>query len=123
MNNMLNIMALNQQFEQVNPARFWNDKLDALVNTRPNPPTIVCGDFNEVSGGRCIRLLQKKANLFDAGWEKGHGQGLTYHGHKIMHFRLDHILHSEEIKLNSIEVLDWTYSDHIPLMITFEIKH
>ena len=93
------------------------------VNNRPNPPTIVCGDFNEVSGGRCIRLLQKKANLFDAWWEKGHGQGLTYHGHKIMHFRLDHILHSEEIKLNSIEVLDWTYSDHKPLMITFEIKH
>ena len=30
-NNMLNIRALNQQFEWVNPARFWNDKLDTLV--------------------------------------------------------------------------------------------
>ena len=29
---MLNIRALNQQFEWVNPARFWNDKLDTLIN-------------------------------------------------------------------------------------------
>ena len=28
---MLNVRALNQQFEWVNPARFWNDKLDTLV--------------------------------------------------------------------------------------------
>ena len=28
----LNVRALNQQFEWVNPARFWNDKLDTLAN-------------------------------------------------------------------------------------------
>ena len=31
-NNMLNIRAQNQQFERVNPVRFWNDKLDTLNN-------------------------------------------------------------------------------------------
>lgn len=30
---MLNIRALNQQFGWVNPARFWNAKLDTLVIT------------------------------------------------------------------------------------------
>ena len=92
------------------------------INNRPKSPTLICGDFNEVSGGRSIKLIQSEANLIDAWWEKGCGLGLTYHGHKIMHFRLDHVLHSKEISINSIEVLDWNYSDHKPLMITFDIK-
>ena len=81
-------------------------------------PVIVCGDMNDVSGSKTLRMLQS-AGLKNAWWEKGRGFGFTYHGHHFMNFRIDHILHTEDIKVKSIKKIDQHYSDHDPVIASF----
>ena len=82
-------------------------------------PMIVCGDMNDVSGSKTLRMLQS-AGLKNAWWEKGRGFGFTYHGHYIMNFRIDHILHTEDIKVKSIKKIDQHFSDHDPVIASFD---
>lgn len=81
-------------------------------------PVIVCGDMNDVSGSKTLRMLQS-AGLKNAWWEKGRGFGFTYHGHHFMNFRIDHILHTEDIKVKSIKKIDQHFSDHDPVIASF----
>ena len=81
-------------------------------------PVIVCGDMNDVSGSKTLRMLQS-TGLKNAWWEKGRGFGFTYHGHHFMNFRIDHILHTEDIKVKSIKKIDQHYSDHDPVIANF----
>ena len=81
-------------------------------------PVIVCGDMNDVSGSKTLRMLQS-TGLKNAWWEKGRGFGFTYHGHHFMNFRIDHILHTEDIKVKSIKKIDQHYSDHDPVIASF----
>ena len=82
-------------------------------------PVIVCGDMNDVSGSKTLRMLQS-AGLKNAWWEKGRGFGFTYHGHHFMNFRIDHILHTEDIKVKSIKKIDQHFSDHDPVIASFD---
>lgn len=82
-------------------------------------PVIVCGDMNDVSGSKTLRMLQS-AGLKNAWWEKGRGFGFTYHGHHFMNFRIDHILHTADIKVKSIKKIDQHYSDHDPVIASFD---
>lgn len=81
-------------------------------------PVIVCGDMNDVSGSKALRMLQS-TGLKNAWWEKGRGFGFTYHGHHFMNFRIDHILHTEDIKVKSIKKIDQHFSDHDPVIASF----
>ena len=81
-------------------------------------PVIVCGDMNDVSGSKTLRMLQS-TGLKNAWWEKGRGFGFTYHGHHIMNFRIDHILHTEDIKVKSIKKIEQHFSDHDPVIASF----
>jgi len=81
-------------------------------------PVIVCGDMNDVSGSKTLRMLQS-AGLKNAWWEKGRGFGFTYHGHHFMNFRIDHILHTEDIEVKSIKKIDQHFSDHDPVIASF----
>lgn len=82
-------------------------------------PVIVCGDMNDVSGSKTLRMLQS-TGLKNAWWEKGHGFGFTYHGHHFMNFRIDHILHTEDIEVKSIKKIDQHFSDHDPVIASFD---
>ena len=81
-------------------------------------PVIVCGDMNDVSGSKTLRMLQS-TGLKNAWWEKGRGFGFTYHGHHFMNFRIDHILHTEDIKVKSIKKIEQHFSDHDPVIASF----
>ena len=85
-------------------------------------PVIVCGDLNDFSGSKTLRILQKDGALKDCWWERGWGLGFTFHSHGWMHFRLDHILHTEGLKCTSVKVLKQDISDHDALMATFEFE-
>ncbi len=82
-------------------------------------PVIVCGDMNDVSGSKTLRMLQS-TGLKNAWWEKGRGFGFTYHGHHFMNFRIDHILHTEDIEVKSIKKIDQHFSDHDPVIASFD---
>lgn len=84
-----------------------------------NSRTVVMGDFNDVSGSKPLRLLER-AGLKDAWWEKGFGYGATIH-HPLP-FRIDHIMYREGLKLKSIKKIDSEgLSDHDALMASFEL--
>lgn len=82
-------------------------------------PVVVCGDMNDVSGSKTLRILQS-AGLKNAWWEKGCGLGLTYHGHRFMHFRIDHILHTKDVEVRGIKKISQSYSDHDLLVAEFK---
>lgn len=83
-------------------------------------PIIVCGDLNDLSGGDVLTMLQKENELYDAWWEGGFGPGFTYHGHYVMHFRLDHVLYNDRLKLKSVKVVEQIISDHHPIVASFD---
>lgn len=81
---------------------------------------IFLGDFNDVGGSGCIRQLES-IGLKDAWWEGGIGYGATIH-HPLP-YRIDHIIYSDELKLENVKVFnsDWM-SDHDALYAEFSLK-
>lgn len=101
-----------------------------MLRDCPNP-LIICGDFNDLSGSRSLRVMQNcrrdnihsdhRDRLRDAWWEGGLGFGFTYVDQHLW-LRLDHILYSKEFDLQSIRVLDEPFSDHRPLVADFVMQ-
>lgn len=82
-------------------------------------PFIVMGDMNDVGGSLCVRTLES-VGLKDAWWEGGFGYGATIH--KPLPYRIDHIMHTKELKLLSVRVIDSKgLSDHDALYAEFEL--
>lgn len=102
---------------------------DSLANC-PNP-LIVCGDFNDFSGSRCIQTIQdcRRNNIYpdhrdrlrDAWWDGGCGMGFTFVDLGL-YLRLDHLLYSKEFRLRAVDVPRKPYSDHCPLIVDLELK-
>lgn len=80
-------------------------------------PIVVLGDMNDVGGSKTIRLLED-LGLKDAWWEGGFGYGATIH--KPSPYRIDHILHSKQLKLNNVKVVSSEgLSDHDAVFAEF----
>lgn len=96
----------------------------------PNP-LLVCGDFNDFSGSRCLSTIQncRKNNtnpdyrdrLQDAWWKGGCGMGFTFDDQQLK-LRLDHVLYSKEFELQGVSVAEVPYSDHLPLIADFKFR-
>lgn len=82
-------------------------------------PIIICGDMNDVSGSSVLDILTGK-DLYDAWWMQGIGIGYTL-CKQVMRWRLDHILFSKGIKIDSISVEKKDMSDHRPLLCKFQL--
>ncbi|NNC84421.1 MAG: endonuclease/exonuclease/phosphatase family protein [Flavobacteriales bacterium] len=82
-------------------------------------PVIFAGDFNDPPFSHTY--YRTKASLQDAFKTKGFGLGNTYNG-PFPSFRIDHILHSDEIEVNSYQVDKLDLSDHFPVHIRFEMN-
>ncbi len=82
-------------------------------------PLLICGDMNDVSGSTVIKMMKSKA-LKDAWWQKGFGFGFTLAA-KGMRWRLDHILYSNDIEIDSIKIGCSGVSDHRPLVCKFQL--
>lgn len=95
------------------------DELAGLVN-EIRRPVILAGDFNTFEGEREIKRLLESASL---------KHEFKVHGGRIFTFpschprrRFDYILTSKGIKVKKYDVLKMPFSDHLPVMINFEIK-
>lgn len=75
--------------------------------------TIVCGDFNDTPISYARKTMQGK-NLVDAFEKSGMGVGVTYN-QNIFRFRIDHILHSKNMKSFNCTIDKVKYSDHYPV--------
>lgn len=82
-------------------------------------PLIICGDMNDTPISYAYRTM--RGNLQDSWQNAGIGSGTTYNQHHFW-FRIDHIFHSQHFKTLDIKVLDqYNYSDHYPVLATFQI--
>ena len=87
----------------------------------PGMPTLICGDFNDVSGSSPLNLLQRLGHS-DAWWKGGFGFGFTFHGMGLR-FRLDHVLYSSlNLRLANVSVPHSFVSDHDPVVCDFSFR-
>lgn len=83
-------------------------------------PVIVMGDMNDFNCSAPLDTLTT-CGLKDSWWEGGNGYGCTFHD-GWMRLRIDHILHSKELKLESIKVIETDLSDHNPVVAGFSLR-
>jgi len=95
------------------------DMISQTIKENKNPYIIVCGDFNDtpISYAR----YKIKGDLRDAFVDSGFGLGITYNTHRFL-FRIDYILHSNNIKSYNCTVGKLNSSDHYPLWCYFQLK-
>jgi len=95
-------------------------KVGELVS-KNKKPSIVAGDFNDVSWSNTSRLFGQSGNLKDV--RIGRGLFNTFDAQSmIMRWPLDHFFVSEEIAVVEFKRLPKIGSDHFPLFAKFEIK-
>lgn len=80
-------------------------------------PCIVAGDFNAFKGHDELELFREASGLLNA----GPVDSLTYPSWKPRR-SLDFILHTSDVAINDFRVPQVAYSDHLPLIVDFEIK-
>lgn len=83
-------------------------------------PVILSGDLNTFGGEKEIKKLLKDAAL-EHKFNIHGGKSLTFptcHPKK----RLDYVLTSNDIIVNNYEVLNLNFSDHLPVLVDFEVK-
>lgn len=95
-------------------------ELIKIVNKIKNP-VILMGDFNTYHGEQELDELRKKTHLKDRHELDTHSIGFT---HPAWHpsRRLDYVLVSPQIKVKKYNVLNFPFSDHMPLFVEFTVK-
>jgi len=93
--------------------------ISKIIKENENPYVIVCGDFNDTPISYTRHKI--KGNLRDAFVDSGFGLGITYNKYRFL-FRIDYILHSDNIKSYNCTVGDLKDSDHYPLWCYLQFK-
>jgi len=84
-------------------------------------PIILMGDFNTFNGVEEIKQLLKETQLEDKIYLDKKNIHLTEPSFNPKR-RLDYILTSKKIKVKKYKILKFPFSDHLPLMIDYEVK-
>ena len=88
------------------------EQVKRVLVSQKTEGTIICGDFNDTPISYAYARMKKGLN--DAYVSTAFGPGITYHEDLFL-FRIDYILHSEELKAFRTKVDRVAYSDHYPL--------
>lgn len=80
-------------------------------------PCLVAGDFNMLWGNREIDLF-----LAASGLRNANTMGIPTYPSQNPHRHLDFILHSESIKIRNFQVPRVNFSDHLPILVDFDVQ-
>jgi endonuclease/exonuclease/phosphatase family metal-dependent hydrolase len=94
-------------------------QLNALYDLikKTDRPCLVAGDFNMLWGEHEIDLFLAASGLQNANIKR-----LPTYPSKNPHRHLDFVLHSEGIKMRDFQVLDVPFSDHLPVVVDFDVE-
>ena len=95
------------------------EKVKQLIDKQNTHGTIICGDFNDTPISYAYHRMKK--GLKDAYVSTASGPGITYHEDLFL-FRIDHIMHSENIKAYRTRRDKIKYSDHYPLRTFLKVE-
>lgn len=82
-------------------------------------PVIVMGDFNDTPVSYAYRRVRR--DLEDSFTRAGSGFGNTYAG-ELPSFRIDYILHSDELETTEFDRIKTKFSDHYPITATLHVR-
>lgn len=99
-------------------ARTRHQQLNALywLVSKTDRPVVVAGDFNMLWGEKEIELFLAATGLRNANRRKLP----TYPSGKPTR-HLDFVLHSKEITIHDFQVLPVPFSDHLPVVVDFDV--
>ena len=93
-----------------------------LINCIKKDNYILTGDFNTNKTSKYIKWLEEKLINNDTSntWTTKH---FSYNGftETELNWKLDYIFTSKDIKVKETKVVDTKYSDHLPILLTFEM--
>lgn len=95
------------------------EKVKSYIETQDTDGIIICGDFNDTPISYAYHQMKK--GLKDAYVSTAFGPGITYNDYLFL-FRIDYIMHSENIKAYNSKVEKIKYSDHYPLNTWLELN-
>jgi len=100
-------------------ARARHNQLDTLYDLvkKTERPCLVAGDFNMLWGEREIDMFLAATGLQNANTER-----LPTYPSKNPRRHLDFVLHSKEIKIRDFQVPSVTFSDHLPVLVDFDVE-
>jgi len=82
-------------------------------------PLLVMGDMNDTPISFTYNKM--RGNLSDTWEETGFGPGISFRDFPFW-FRIDHMFHSSHIRTLDIKIMrDVTYSDHYPVLATYQL--
>lgn len=99
--------------------RTRHQQLSALYDLvkRTSRPCLVAGDFNMLWGEREIDLF-----LAATGLKNANSRGLPTYPSRNPHRHLDFVLYSKGIEVRDFQVPQVPFSDHLPVMVDFDVK-
>lgn len=93
-----------------------------LINCIKKDNYILTGDFNTNKTSKYIKWLEEKLINNDTSntWTTKH---FSYNGftETELNWKLDYIFTTKDIKVKETKVIDTKYSDHLPILLTFEM--
>ncbi|RTK94770.1 hypothetical protein EKI60_02605 [Candidatus Saccharibacteria bacterium] len=117
-------MSYTHRFEVTDSKKAETDKLVVELQ-KPTTPFIFTGDLNATDGSYTIESVSKI--MSDAGPKKDLKTWTTkpfsYQGFEEdkLNWRLDYVFKNDKVKAISSNIITTDYSDHLPLLITFEV--
>jgi len=91
-----------------------------IFKNSPSMPTVITGDFNYPYGRKQFENLINKAKLKEATSNILHTLETRYFNLLTVKFKLDYVLY-RKLRHKKTEKLPYHYSDHYPILATFEI--
>ena len=88
-------------------------QISDYINHQKYDKLLVCGDFNDMPISYAYKKM--KGSLTDAYTSTGLGPGITYYENMFL-FRIDYILHSNNLKAHKTTIDRVKYSDHYPVL-------
>lgn len=87
-----------------------------IANSERRVPVVACGDLNDVAWSYTTQLFLRLSKLLDPRMGRGLYNSFNANS-RIFRYPLDHVFHSDELKLVRLQVLNHVGSDHFPVLI------